>query len=282
MNIRSKWRRLRLYYKSWPYFKKMLVHPVKALLLPWTSSGNFKTINGIEFSVPGDCWYVLPNFLRLAAIGADPSIADGVKRIKISGITLDSPLDSREEGSFCREIFAEDVYRIRDSNLTGKIVVDIGAYIGDSAAAFALKGAEVFALEPSSRFFGFLKTNIAANNFNGLIHPFPVGLSNKTESVILGRGDSEDDRLELVDGLDFVLRELPTNIEYLKLDCEGCEYYLLNDDRFLAHLRPARITMEFHHGLQNLPEILEKEGYRIEVIDGEKQSGYLYAERAGA
>lgn len=282
MNIRTKWRRLRLYYKSWPFFKEMLENPKKALLLPWISGSRFRVKNGIEFYVLGDCWYVLPNFLRLAAIRAEPAIVNGVKRIKISGITLDSPLDTRDEGSFCREIFAEDVYRILDSDLTGKVVVDIGAYIGDSAVAFALQGAIVYALEPSRRFFGFLKTNIAANNFNGRIHPFPVGLSNKAESAALVRDGYEDDRLELVEGVDFVLRELPANIEYLKLDCEGCEYHLLNDGRFLAHLRPARIAMEFHHGVQNLREILEKEGYRIEFTDGEKQVGYLYAERTGA
>lgn len=279
MNLRDKWRRLRLYYKSWPYFAEMLASPAKALVLPWTSGGKFKTKNGTEFSIPGHCWYVLPNFLRLVAIGAEPSIVDGVKRIKLAGIVLDSPLETRVEGTFCREIFIEDVYRIRDSDLTGKVVVDIGAYIGDSAVAFALRGAEVYALEPSRNLFSYLQTNIAANNFNDRIHPFPVGLSNKAESIALTHEGCEDDRLELVDGLDFVLSELPANIEYLKLDCEGCEYHLLNDDRFLKHLRPARIAMEFHHGVQDLRHIFENAGYRVEVIDGDKQVGYMYAER---
>ena len=278
MKIRDQWRRLRLYYKSWPHFKKMLVNPTKALVLPWVSGGRFKTNNGIAFDIPGDCWYVLPNFLRLAAIGAEPSIVDGIKRIKISGITLDSPLDTREEGNFCREIFVEDVYRIRDSDLTGKVVVDIGAYIGDSAIAFALKGAEVYALEPSRKFLGYLTANIAANNFVGRIHPFAIGLSNKTESIVFPGDGVEDDRLDLVEGLDFVLRELPSDVEYLKLDCEGCEYYLLSDERFLAHLQPKRIAMEFHHGPQDLQGILEKAGYQVEVMDGHKQVGYIYAE----
>jgi predicted O-methyltransferase YrrM len=38
------------------------------------------------------------------------------------------------------EIFEEDMYEILD--VKGKIVVDVGAYIGDSAIYFALKGAK--------------------------------------------------------------------------------------------------------------------------------------------
>lgn len=282
MKIRDRWRRLRLYYKSWPYFRKMLLQPTKALVLPWSSHGRFKTITGIEFSVPGAYWYVLPNFLRLAAIGAEPSIINGRKRIRVAGITLDSPLEVKEEGTFCREIFVDDVYRIRDSDMSGRIVVDIGAYIGDSALAFALKGAEVYALEPSRTLFGYLETNIAANNFGARIHPFAVGLSNKTESVEVAGNGAKRDRLELVESIEFVLRELPSNIEYLKIDCEGCEYHLLNDERFLSHLNPQRIAMEFHLGLQDLPQILERAGYRVEIVDGQETVGYLYAEKQSA
>lgn len=77
----------------------MLPDPAKALLLPWTSGGGFRTRNGIEFTVPGNCWTVPPNFLRPAVIGAKPSIAGGAKRITLSGITLDSPLETRDEGN---------------------------------------------------------------------------------------------------------------------------------------------------------------------------------------
>lgn len=279
MKLRDRWRRIRIYYKSWPFFKKMLANPLQALALPLVGGARFKTTNGIVFDLPGSCWYVLPNFLRLAAIGAQPAVVDGMKRVKVAGAVLESPLETKEEGTFYREIFVEDVYRIRDLDLTGKVVVDIGGYIGDSATAFALKGAEVYALEPSSKLFAFLKRNIANNGMEKRIHPYPVGLSNKAESLVFSRDGKEEDRLELVEGLDFVLRELPPNIEYLKLDCEGCEYHLLGDDRFLAHLQPKRIAMEFHLGTQDLPEILGKAGYRVEVENGDKQVGYLYAEK---
>ncbi len=279
MNIRKRWRRIRLYYKRWSIFKTHLQNPIRALFLPLISSARFRAKNGIEFTVPGDSWFVLPNFVRLASIGAKPSIVDGMKRIEIRNLVLYSPIETNEEGNFLREIFIEDVYRIRDLDLTGKVVVDIGGYIGDTAIAFGAKGATVYVLEPSARLYSFIQRNIIENQQEFLIHAFPVGLSNKTETITCSHGGILNDRIELVDGIDFVLSKIPTDIEYLKLDCEGCEYHLLGDDRFLAHLKPRRIVMEFHHGLMELPQILENAGYRIEIIGGHKQVGYIYAEK---
>jgi hypothetical protein len=37
--------------------------------------------------------------------------------------------------------------------------------------------------------------------------------------------------------------------------------------------------MEFHFGIQDIPAILENAGYRIDVIDGKKSVGYIYAEK---
>lgn len=278
MSLRDKWRKLRLYYKSWPLFRQTLASPARALLFPLAGNGRFRTTAGTEFSIPRSCWFVLPNFCRLAAIGARPAIEGGAKKVQIAGVVLESPLQTKEEGTFYREIFVDDVYRIHDADLSGKVVVDIGAYVGDSAAAFALKGAEVYALEPSRRLFAFLQRNIAANGFSGRIHAFPVGLSDRAETVLLHANGLADESLELVDGLDFVLSRLPAGIEYLKLDCEGCEYHLLRDERFLAHLRPRRIAMEFHRGPQELPAILERVGYRVEVMADGEQVGYIYAE----
>jgi hypothetical protein len=157
MTFRDRWRRIRLYLKSWAYFRTSLTNPIAALRLPWTSSQRFLMKSGAEFSVRGDCWYVLPNFIRLSEIGAHPSVIGKEKCVRLGNATLYSPLETTSEGAYFREIYVDDVYRIRDSDLTGKVVVDIGAYIGDSAIAFALRGAEVYALEPSRTLFHYLE-----------------------------------------------------------------------------------------------------------------------------
>ncbi len=57
----------------------------------------------------------------------------------------------------------------------------------------------------------------------------------------------------LVEGLAYTLQHLPQSVELLKLDCEGAEYHLLGDDRFLAHLAPREICMDYHRGPEALP-----------------------------
>lgn len=290
MKLRDRWRRVRLYYRSWTLFSEKLANPYKALALPFLSFPFLNKLTFVaknsqgfqkRFSVPGNCWYVLPNFLRLIDIGAEPSIVGDPprKRVLLGNLVLNSPLETKEEGTFYREIFIDDVYRIRDSNLSGKVVVDIGGYIGDSALAFASKGAYVHVLEPSSYFFTFLQKNISENKFDSKIHPHAVGLSNKSEVIHCSHSGAVSDQLKLVEGIDFTLNELPQNIEYLKLDCEGCEYHLLSDNRFLRHLNPNRIAMEFHHGPQDLPDTLRNSGYEVEVISDETNIGYIYAEK---
>src|SRR5260221_2995625 len=123
----------------------------------------------------------------------------------------------------------------------------------------ARKGATVYAFEPSARCNRFLESNISANNLRGKILPMHVGLSNTARKEVTG-----DDELIFVDGIDFALRQLPSGIAMLKMDCEGCEYFLLGDLRFLGHLRPDFIALEYHRGGEELLQALGAAGYAVD------------------
>ena len=50
----------------------------------------------------------------------------------------------------------------------------------------------------------------------------------------------------------------------MKFDCEGCEYGLLEEDK--ATLRKIeKIAMEYHRGLDTIPEKLESSGFKVRV-----------------
>ena len=65
-------------------------------------------------------------------------------------------------------IFVNNEYERVDVN--GRMVIDIGASIGDSSVYFAKKGAEkVIALEPNQETYTLAKKNVGLNGFSKII-----------------------------------------------------------------------------------------------------------------
>jgi hypothetical protein len=211
---------------------------------------------------------------RLAQIGARCSFEADCKHIELDGYTFFSTLEVRVEGIFLREIFREDVYRIKNRALRGKVVVDIGAFFGDSSIPLAKMGATVYAFEPSAGRCELLRRNLVANGVVDLVRVFDAGLSARSYRETAGGEESN-----FVDGVPFTIANIPGGIGLLKMDCEGCEYPMFEDERFLDHLAPAEIVMEHHHGAEPLVEILKGRGYTLEVIPCGPTFGYIYAGR---
>jgi len=62
-------------------------------------------------------------------------------------------------------------------NVNDHVVIDVGAFIGDSAIYFALKGAKkVIALEPHPGAYAEMLENIRLNNLEDRIIPVNAGL----------------------------------------------------------------------------------------------------------
>ena len=99
------------------------------------------------------------------------------------------------------EIFLDKIYDIL--LLRGKIAIDIGASIGDSAIHFALEGAYVFAYEPDNERFGIAVENVKQNSLDGVITLYNKSVSSAEEinHICLLNKDKE---------------------VFLKMDCEGC------------------------------------------------------------
>jgi FkbM family methyltransferase len=199
-----------------------------------------------------------------------------------------------------REIFIEDVYRLRDADWRGQVVLDIGANIGDSSIAFAQHGAVVHAFEPLPFLRSFLEKNISRNRMQEAIIPHAVGLSNRDETVDIrintastttatvlpptrGGRHAENEllqKLQLVDAVPYLKARGITHADVLKLDCEGCEYALFENNDLLEYLKPRRIIMEYHRGGHGLGAFLREQGYDVDWREDSSPVGYIYAKRS--
>jgi len=144
-------------------------------------------------------------------------------------------------------------------DVDGKVVIDVGAFVGDSAIYFALKGARrIIAVEPHPGAYAEMFDNIRLNNLEGVIIPINAGLASKPGKICVentsaygtaGTYYRPGDCLNAV--LAVTLSELinrfsiNVNNAVLKMDCEGCEYDIILND--YEHVKLfEEVVFEYH------------------------------------
>jgi len=172
-----------------------------------------------------------------------------------------------------------------------KIIIDIGAFVGDSAIYFVLKGARrVIAIEPHPGAFAEMLDNIKLNNLEGVIIPVNAGLVGRPGKICIEDVGVEDTAVtyhrpgdcpstikavtlgELINGFG-----IDGDRAVLKMDCEGCEFDVILND--YEHVRLFReLIFEYHSYVVNKPvddilRVLDRD-YKCEVR-GDKNGGII-------
>lgn len=154
------------------------------------------------------------------------------------------------------QVYTKNACRLPE-DMSGKIMVDIGAHIGAASVLAAERGAMVFAFEPYRSSFDLLMANSQGWN----IQPFCLGIApfgtrklyidpyntgqNCTELLY---PELKEELFEYITTISFkaMARMLPLQIiDFLKVDCEGWEEYILND-MLGSTILPRMINVEFH------------------------------------
>ena len=179
-----------------------------------------------------------------------------------------------------------------------KDVIDVGANIGDSPIYFALNGANrVIGLEPYPYAFQVAEKNVKLNKIDNIVL-LNAGYGKDSEIVvdpekISGGGSS---LVSSVKGKSIPIFSLRTLINkfnikegILKMDCEGCEYAMLDEnDETFNYLE--MIQIEYHYGYEDLVEKLKNCGFDVKFTEPKKSYnpqaenpnmsvGYIYATR---
>jgi FkbM family methyltransferase len=206
------------------------------------------------------------------------------------GTVLKCRLNQGTDISLVAEIFVRQVY---GADFNQKVVVDVGAYNGDSAIYFARKGARlVIGLEPDPRSLELARENIKLNNLEDRVKLLNVALSTRTGESKLGVNavtpnisqiaeptNLPDDALEIetVTVEEIMRRFNLQKIDFLKMNCEGCEYGIIRTLPDSALESINEIILEFHNGPLDIPKILSNHGFSIKMIG--HSFGYITAKR---
>jgi len=165
------------------------------------------------------------------------------------------------------EVFDFDNYEGIDVN--GKVVIDVGAFVGNTAIYFALKGAKgIIAIEPLPANYEELLDNVNLNGMRNKINVINAALGSKHGVVkvprnvpVSIRGSSVDMYKKhgigkLIDIESITLSDLINehaingDNAVLKMDCECCEYDVILND--YDHVRLFReLIFEYHSYVVN-------------------------------
>ena len=174
------------------------------------------------------------------------------------------------------EEFVEEIYKFLEPRK--KIVVNVGASIGDSAIYFALKGAKhVYAFEPYPYSYSIADWNIKKNNLEnkitlvnagcgkrGIIH-IPINtenyISSAAKTFTIKRTSKAKD-IQIL-SLEEIIDMFNINEGVLEMDCEGCEYSAILESSNRTLRKFSRIIIEYHHGYINLVKKLKTAGFEV-------------------
>jgi FkbM family methyltransferase len=156
-------------------------------------------------------------------------------------------------------------------------VVDIGAFIGDTAVYFAAKGARrVIAYEPAPSLFEFAAQNIKSNKVDHIVDLRNEAVDNaggqttlyfarkhqSCSSTCFAPAHAATFKVKAV-AFSNIIEEFG-DVDLLKLNCEGAEHDILRQAYSQGLMRRiSHVIVEIHGRPGNLLEILKSSGFKI-------------------
>ena len=177
------------------------------------------------------------------------------------------------------------------------VIIDVGGHIGlfSLYASQFCKNGLIFTFEPVPENYDLLVDNIKSNNLTH-IKPFNLAVSNSNSNVKLYLNDDEaghsmfskSSKTITVDSISLQQIFDDNNIEncnFLKLDCEGTEYEILQNLPLSYFNKIEKIVIEYHMAdshpelLENLKKLLISQNYSLKTKKLFSDIGFLYASK---
>lgn len=182
---------------------------------------------------------------------------DGTRMITLRDPTVSYPIF---------EVLIEDCYELKRLRrllpVAPVTIVDVGAHVGSASVALhrSFPEAKVISVEPSSDALGFLKHNLATNGVNGyvveaavgglggrgvLVQDRPCSWASHIETTLHDSTSTDRDSVSVLSMAD-LLASAGEGPILVKLDCEGCEYDILENSSGSSWDKVCALLMEYH------------------------------------
>ena len=174
----------------------------------------------------------------------------------------------RYQGSYFKmingiyEVFVQGEYYNLALDLKGKTVLDMGAFIGDTAIYFHSIGAErVLAYEPDPVYCGYAAENVKVNAITN-VKLFNCGIGGSQGRLKAQRyGEAGEMDVDIVPLRD-VLREAG-GADLVKMDIEGAEFDAILSSEVRDLRLISQLVMEYHSDPAPLITKLEEAGFDV-------------------
>lgn len=195
--------------------------------------------------------------------------------------------------SMLAEIWHNKYYNPINFEISTKdIVFDIGANNGFFTIFAALQAQKVYAFEPLNKLFDKIQKTIEINGIKnitlenlglakekGYFSFYESHIHNGCHSLYKRNIGDTEIKIPVISLEGYCLEKGISRIDFLKLDCEGAEYQILENmsEKFLRH-NIHKISMEYHDDIvpnkthKILIDLLSKNNYKVLV-----NNGFLYA-----
>lgn len=234
------------------------------------------------------------NFLILARLCYIRRIKNStIVQAKNNGLFFVQPVDNVLVND---EVFFEKVYELHREVLKHDVVVDVGAHVGVFSIKAAAVASKVISIEPDAYNFKLLSFNIRLNHLKNLIlvnsavadydgdAKLYLHSQSGMHSIMSARAPTSVHSVNVkVRKLDTIVKELNIErIDFLKIDVEGAEFYVLKGALNTLKKHRPFIVMEYHQNLsgtakskildllENLNYYCKEEGYYIYAYQVER------------
>jgi len=201
------------------------------------------------------------------------------------GLTLDYTFNQRYF-SVWDEVFIQRCYADYFPFHQSCTIVDVGAHVGSFAlfaATYVAPHSRIFALEPSSENFQVLQQNLSKHTFPIVTEKCALSSSDGEQALhlhasinhtlvdqyTLSTEHARSERVQTMTLASWMAKHEITHIDFLKLDCEGSEYAILESTPADVLKRIRTISLEFHdmksaeHCGLSLVKLFESIGFRV-------------------